>query len=67
MTDLEALRLKLEQYGSARDRATDREPRTVTISDDEALLLSTFIKAVTQIQTDLVVASMEDGWQATQE
>jgi len=30
---------RLAAYGHARDRATEREPRTITITDDEALAL----------------------------
>lgn len=30
---------RLARYALARDRATEREPRTITITDDEALLL----------------------------
>jgi hypothetical protein len=37
--DLLALVMRLHRYGVARDRATEREPRTITVTDDEALLL----------------------------
>lgn len=30
---------KLRRYATVRDRQTDREPRTVTLTDDEALAL----------------------------
>ena len=30
---------KLERYGMARDRVTDREVRTFTLTDDEAISL----------------------------
>ena len=42
MTDIETLLdivMKLARYGMARDRETERIPRTITITDDEALLL----------------------------
>jgi hypothetical protein len=42
MTDIEALLdvvMRLARYGPVRDRATEREPRTITITDDEAMLL----------------------------
>lgn len=40
--DINALRdivMELVQYGMARDRTIEREPRTITITDDDALLL----------------------------
>jgi len=37
--DLTHAILKLKSYARARDRATEREPRTVTLTDDEALAL----------------------------
>ena len=39
MTDLAELMLRLGRYGAARDRGSDYEVRTITITDDEALLL----------------------------
>jgi len=30
---------RLAQYASARDRVTEREPRTITITDDEAIMI----------------------------
>lgn len=30
---------RLASYGLARDRTTDREPRTITITDDEAMAI----------------------------
>lgn len=30
---------RLTRYGRARDRMVDHEPRTVTITDDEAVML----------------------------
>lgn len=48
MTDVEALLdivMRLARYGPARDRATEREPRTITITDDEAMLLLSVLGA----------------------
>lgn len=42
MTDIDTLLdivRRFVAYGMARDRETEREPRTITITDDEALLL----------------------------
>ena len=30
---------RLSRYAYARDRETEREPRTITITDDEAILI----------------------------
>ena len=30
---------KLQRFAAVRDRATDREPRTITLTDDEAFAL----------------------------
>lgn len=38
-SDLETAVAKLYTYGRARDRAVDREVRTFTLTDDEALAL----------------------------
>lgn len=38
--------MRLHRYGNARDRAIDREPRTITITDDEAVLLIVALGAV---------------------
>lgn len=35
---------RLHRYGSARDRTVDREPRVVTITDDEALALAIHLR-----------------------
>jgi len=37
--DLLTAVMKLNRYAYARDRTTDREPRTLTITDDEAVAL----------------------------
>ena len=39
MDEFRDLMLRLNRYGSARDRTTEREPRTITITDDEAMML----------------------------
>lgn len=46
LDDLGDVVLRLAQYGFARDRATDREVRTITITDDEALLILTALGAL---------------------
>jgi hypothetical protein len=46
MTRLEELMDFLDHHASARNRSLEREPRTITITDDEALLLVLFVKAV---------------------
>jgi len=35
---------KLDTYGNARDRQTDREPRTVSVTDDEALAIVAYVR-----------------------
>lgn len=42
--DLIELVSRLATYGCARDRETEREPRTITITDDEALLLIGYLE-----------------------
>jgi hypothetical protein len=36
LADAAQAMLKLARYADARDRAIDREPRTITLTDDEA-------------------------------
>lgn len=38
---------RLTRYGTARNRAVDREPRTITITDDEAVALLDALHGVT--------------------
>lgn len=37
--DIGDLLERLDRYGTARNRATESEPRTLTITDDEALMI----------------------------
>jgi hypothetical protein len=39
LTALHTVEAQLVRYGFARDRKIDREPRQITISDDEAVAL----------------------------
>lgn len=40
---------RLDRFGTARDRAVDREVRTVTITDDEALLMLHLLQTAERI------------------
>ncbi len=44
--DLVHVLLRLATYGFARDRDTEREPRTMTITDDEAILILDALRAM---------------------
>lgn len=37
---------RLRRYAFARDRTIDREPRTITLSDDEAAALVQYVTAL---------------------
>lgn len=58
--DLLAAIERLERYGRARDRETEREPRQVTISDDEAVAIADALESW-RATTGRYVA---DGWSA---
>ena len=62
MTDVEALLdvvMRLARYGPARDRETEREPRTITITDDEALLLLSVLGAYDHPLMDAVKKKLD--------
>ena len=44
---------KLDQYGPARNRAVDRYPRFVEVSDDEALALLAYIRDLEATATNV--------------
>ena len=45
LDSLAALLLRLARYGTARNREVEREPREITISDDDALLILNALRA----------------------
>lgn len=47
-----ALIERMQLYGWARNRGTDPEPRTVTITDDEAIVIA---GALTHLVSDVTV------------
>ena len=55
LNDLLDIIMRLSRYGHARDRAADREPRTITITDDEALLLLTALGAYNHPLLDMAI------------
>lgn len=62
VNDLLAVVMKLHKYGSARDRATEREPRTITITDDEAMLLLSVLGAYDHPLLTEAKNSLLYGW-----
>lgn len=48
--DEEVVVQHLRHYGMARDRRTDRQLRTVTITDDDALVLLALIASVEEAE-----------------
>jgi hypothetical protein len=65
MTDIEALLdvvMKLARYGMARDRELERIPRTITITDDEAMLLLSVLGTFDHpLMRDLMIKLEADG------
>lgn len=50
---------RLKRLGEARNREIDREPRTITITDDEALLLMHLLETAERIVTGAHDASLD--------